>query len=123
LVLRATVGVTLIAHGAFNLSWREHLIPVVFGIALLLLLTGACLLIGFLTPILSPLAALECLGIAFSWFPLPISSWFGSTLTIAQMIAICVAIAFLGPGAFSLGARLFGWREIVIPPAPQNPEC
>ena len=113
---------TLIAYGAFNLSWREHLIPVVFGIALLLLLTGACLLIGFLTPILSPLAALECLGIVFSWFPLPISSWFGSTLAIAQMIAICVAIAFLGPGAFSLDARLFGWREIVIPPAPQNPE-
>jgi uncharacterized membrane protein YphA (DoxX/SURF4 family) len=90
--------------------------------ALLLLLTGAGLLIGFLTPILSPLAALECLGSAFSWFPLPISSWFESTLAITEMIAICLAIAFLGPGAFSLDARLFGWREIVIPPAPQNPE-
>jgi hypothetical protein len=28
----------------------------------------------------------------------------------------------LGPGAFSLDARLFGRREIIIPPAPRRPE-
>jgi len=32
------------------------------------------------------------------------------------MIVTAVAIALLGPGAFSLDGRLFGRREIVIPP-------
>jgi len=30
--------------------------------------------------------------------------------------AVAVAIVFLGPGGFSLDARLFGLREIVIHP-------
>jgi len=95
---------------------------VAFGVALLLLVTGVSVLVGFLTPILSPLAALECLGISLSWFPLSALGWFESKWASAEAIAMCVAICFLGPGAFSLDARLFGWREIVIPPAPQNPK-
>jgi hypothetical protein len=34
------------------------------------------------------------------------------------MIIIAVAIALLGPGAFSFDGYLFGRREIVIPPRP-----
>jgi uncharacterized membrane protein YphA (DoxX/SURF4 family) len=86
------------------------------------LLSGLCLLIGFLTPILSLLACLESLGIAFSWFPLQLLSPFESKLALAPIIAIAAAIALLGPGAFSLDARLFGWREIVIPPASRPPQ-
>jgi hypothetical protein len=32
-----------------------------------------------------------------------------------------VAVVFLGPGAFSLDARLFGRREIIIPPVSRSP--
>jgi hypothetical protein len=31
-----------------------------------------------------------------------------------------VAVIVLGPGAFSVDARLFGRREIIIPPMPQR---
>jgi hypothetical protein len=31
------------------------------------------------------------------------------------VMAVSTAIALLGPGAFSLDARLFGQREIIIP--------
>lgn len=47
---------------------------------------------------------------------------FDSKLVTFQATAILVAMAFLGPGAFSLDARLFGWKEIVIPAAQHKPE-
>jgi hypothetical protein len=34
--------------------------------------------------------------------------------------AIAVAVIFLGPGALSLDARLFGRREIIIPNNPSK---
>jgi hypothetical protein len=38
------------------------------------------------------------------------------------MVVDATAIALLGPGAFSLDARLFGRREILIPPDPRSPK-
>ena len=32
-----------------------------------------------------------------------------------NLAIICIALALLGPGAFSVDARLFGRREIIIP--------
>ena len=83
--------------------------------------TGALILIGFLTPIFSALACLECLVVA-AFGSCPSWSLFGSRFIVAQVTATLVAIAFLGPGAFSVDARLFGWKEIVIPAAPHKPE-
>ena len=78
------------------------------------MVTGLFILIGFLTPIFSLLAAAECVsvavfGISRSW------SLLDSKLIVLQVTAGLIAIAFLGPGAFSFDARLFGWKEIVIP--------
>jgi uncharacterized membrane protein YphA (DoxX/SURF4 family) len=112
----------LVAQGVVCLSWRPHESVILLVAAMLLFLTGTCILVGFLTPILSPLAALECLGMALSWLPVPAWSLFESKLAATEMIAISAAIALLGPGAFSLDARIFGWREIVIPPLPHKPE-
>jgi uncharacterized membrane protein YphA (DoxX/SURF4 family) len=38
-----------------------------------------------------------------------------SALAAFNLAAISAALALLGPGAFSLDARLFGRREIIIP--------
>jgi hypothetical protein len=35
--------------------------------------------------------------------------------TAALAAAIAIAVSCLGPGAFSLDARLFGLREIIVP--------
>jgi len=121
LLLRVVVGATLVAHGSLCLLSSERMTFLLSVISAILLLSGACLLIGFLTPILSLLACLECFGIAFSWFPPPLMSSFDSKLALAPILAISAAIALLGPGAFSLDARLFGWKEIVIPPASRPP--
>ena len=122
LLLRVVVGAALMAHGVLCLVSSDRITLVVSVSTALLLLSGGCLLIGFLTPILSLLAGLECLGIAWSWFPFQLLSPFESKLALAPIIAMSAAIALLGPGAFSLDARLFGWKEIVIPPASRPPQ-
>jgi uncharacterized membrane protein YphA (DoxX/SURF4 family) len=122
LLLRVVVGATLVGHGILCLLSSERMTVLLSVASALLLLSGVCLLIGFLTPILSLLACLECLGIAFSWFPPHLMSSFDSKMALVPIIAISAAIALLGPGAFSLDARLFGWKEIVIPPASRSPQ-
>ena len=122
LLLRVVVGAALVAHGVLCLASSDRITVVVSVSTALLLLSGGCLLIGFLTPILSLLAGLECLGIVWSWFPFQLLSPFESKLALAPVIAMSAAIALLGPGAFSLDARLFGWKEIVIPPASRPPQ-
>jgi len=122
LLLRVVVGSALVAHGVLCLASSDRITLVVSVSTALLLLSGGCLLIGFLTPILSLLAGLECLGIVWSWFPFQLLSPFESKLALAPIVAMSAAIALLGPGAFSLDARLFGWKEIVIPPASRPPQ-
>ena len=78
------------------------------------------ILMGFLTPICSGLTAIGNVIIEL----LPLSS--GQTPAVASSIAhlnlavISLALALLGPGAFSLDARLFGRREIIIPDSKQG---
>ena len=78
---------------------------------------GILLIIGFLTPIAGALVGLAGLGLAFSAVPLPAPNLWSSALAVIFGLAILVAIIGLGPGAFSVDARVFGRREIIIPPA------
>ena len=82
----------------------------------LLIVVGASILLGFLTPAVSIVAALANLGIILSGSPYPWNS-LNAKLVTAQLIVTSIAIAFLGPGAFSLDCHLFGRREINIPKA------
>ena len=123
LLLRVVVGVTLGGHGFLCLLSSDRVTLVVLLSTALLLLSSAFLLIGFLTPILSLLAVYETLAIAWSWFPFQLMSPLESKLALVPIIVIAAAIALLGPGAFSLDARFFGWKEIVIPPASRPPQA
>jgi hypothetical protein len=38
-----------------------------------------------------------------------------SGLSVLHLLSDCAVLALVGPGAWSLDARLFGRREIVIP--------
>jgi uncharacterized membrane protein YphA (DoxX/SURF4 family) len=115
LLLRAAVGAALAIEGAACFAgedppggWRS-----VIGV--LGLLIGAALVIGFLTPIAALLAELLSLSIALSWLPSSIPDVFGGAPATIFLIVMAAAVLFLGPGAWSLDARLFGRREIVIP--------
>lgn len=121
LILRMAVGATLLAQGILCLPWYAPASASVV-VAVVLISTGGCILVGFLTPVLGILAGIECLGLASLWFPLPSGSLLDCKPFILHLIATATAISLLGPGAYSLDARLFGWREIVIPPAVHKPD-
>ena len=86
-----------------------------WGLAAVSFAGGAFLLAGLMTPFVAVFVAAGGIGIALSWIPLPGQALFDSYLAIINLIVLSIAIAFLGPGAFSLDARMFGRREITIP--------
>jgi uncharacterized membrane protein YphA (DoxX/SURF4 family) len=95
-------------------DWRSLTLVTRLGSAVLLG-GGILLLIGYLTPVASSVVALIATGISLSWFTAVQSSLLSANLSLAMVLVIAVAVVCLGPGAFSLDARLFGRREIVIP--------
>ena len=99
---------TLIESPAQMLSW---------AIGSLEILVGTALLIGFLTPIAGASASLGNLAIGISWFRTSGDNVHDKTVAALYLVVISIAITLLGPGAFSLDARLFGRREIIIPEA------
>ena len=115
LLLRVAIGGTLILQGSAYLSQLRELRFEMWSVSLLALVSGTALLLGFLTPVASSVAVLGGTGIMFSW--LPTANWNVFNLNPLSMVAIIVAIAsaLLGPGAFSLDARLFGLRKVIIP--------
>ena len=103
LVMRLVAGIAFIARAAATM----HNGPLTtFATAIVAILAGLCLLAGLWTPIAGSLVAV--LGI-----------WFACThvedpLASLLLATIGAALALVGPGAWSIDARLFGWKRIDI---------
>lgn len=114
LLLRFAVGGVLLLEG--YLSWttlQQDAWAVATGV--LIVVTGLALLAGALTPLACIAAQAVSIGVALSILPLPIFGTPEGRPATLLIFIIAVAILLLGPGAFSLDARLFGRREVVIP--------
>jgi uncharacterized membrane protein YphA (DoxX/SURF4 family) len=85
------------------------------------ILIGAALLIGFLTPVAGTFASLVNLATGVSWFLTPGGHAHDRTVAAFYLFVMSIAITGLGPGAFSLDARMFGRREIIIPESSRPP--
>ena len=122
LLLRTAVGVTAAAAGIFSFASLAVARVESWLLGGVLLASGAALAVGLLTPTAAALIAACFLGIAASWLPAPLWSLQDTRAIAGAMVVCAIAISLLGPGAFSLDGRLFGRREIVIPPSTRPPE-
>jgi len=103
LLLRLAGGITLVLHGALALRAGPSL-----GAGLFAGFSGGLgilLIAGLWTPFIGALVGLDGLVIAFAHGPV----WLW--LIVA---ALGAGLALTGPGAWSIDARLFGWRRLDI---------
>ena len=115
LLLRAVFGMVLLVEGGFYIGEANPTPPSWF-IGLLAFAAGVLLLIGFFTPIVGAVVAAGAAGVGLSLFPASTGSLFDSRISLIFGLTMLVTIIGLGPGAFSIDARVFGRREIIIPP-------
>ena len=71
-----------------------------------------------MTPIVSVVIAVSAISFALFDLPLPLQ-YFLDTMETFFVIVIATVIFLLGPGAFSIDAKMFGRREIRIPAIPK----
>lgn len=104
LLQRVVAAIVLVDFGIIHLtdaSLSAFMIPLIIGSC-----AGMLLLVGLWTPVVGTLIAVVELWIALThlsdpWIPITLAT-FGGTL------------AMLGPGAFSVDARLFGRRHLEV---------
>jgi uncharacterized membrane protein YphA (DoxX/SURF4 family) len=113
--LRLTVALNAIICGIDALGGSSSHAISVWAVGLLGIAVGVALIVGFLTPAASAAATVGYLTAAISSFLMTRANNHMSTLTDFNMAAMSTALLLLGPGAFSLDARLFGRRKIIIP--------
>jgi uncharacterized membrane protein YphA (DoxX/SURF4 family) len=115
LLFRGVLSATLLleARSCLNAGWGATTTGLV-GLAALAL--AALLLVGFLTPIAGLLAGMGCAFVALSGGAIPALVILDSRQSVVFAATMLFGIVVLGPGAFSVDARLFGRREIIIPP-------
>lgn len=104
LLLRLSVAALLFIDQAGQLLWPAPMwLLVVSGIAAL------AVSVGFLTPLFALLCGL-----------LKISALASAAQLIVPLVVLALllatAVAMLGPGAYSIDARMFGRRVVLLPP-------
>jgi uncharacterized membrane protein YphA (DoxX/SURF4 family) len=102
-LLRVAAALSLLTNASGHLVLAAHIsLP---GLALIVL--SMALVVGFLTP------AAAVLGAAIQSATLVANPEAASALML-QSPLICIALALLGPGSYSVDARLFGSRVVVL---------
>lgn len=120
MLLRLAAALTLAKQGASNVAQPDSLSAWGFASGAVALLFSLSLILGFLTPIAAGLVGLDVIGMRLSWLPESTAHTFDANLPTMLVVAIAASLTLLGPGAFSIDARLFGRREIIIPYAPSE---
>jgi len=122
LLLRASAACGLFVQSLAYFAGDREPGPLSLVLAVIAAVLGALLLIGCLTRFAAFMAALLCSASMFVWFPGPRVGIFESPMTAAFATVTAIALTCLGAGAFSIDARLYGRREVIIPKSPPYPK-
>ena len=114
LLLRIGVGVTAIVHGGVYLTSHNHAVILEWAVGLIVA-AAVFVVVGLLTPVMGAITGLGIIGTSLPGTPESRARLLDSNSPEILILTMAVAIVFLGPGGFSLDARLFGRREIIIP--------
>ncbi|MGA9673667.1 MAG: hypothetical protein WBQ94_31030 [Terracidiphilus sp.] len=110
-----------IARGLCALTGSDGATPAVWALGLFAIVSGLVLMVGLLTPIAGGVLTV---GYAINGVTLFLSteaSKHANVPTSIYLAAMSLALAMLGPGAYSADARLFGRIEIIIPEGRRPP--
>jgi uncharacterized membrane protein YphA (DoxX/SURF4 family) len=115
--MRVVTGVTLASRGVSGFSPDAAMLP-----ALLLVLDASlavCLVLGVWTPVAGSLVGL--LELLHLFVPASVMPMYRGELWSHVLLAtLGVALALLGPGGWSIDARLFGWKRIDVRDQPRH---
>jgi putative oxidoreductase len=104
LLMRVAAGGALVIHGIGALASGPALAPGVYQAVVAVI--GILVLLGLWTPVVAVLTALAA---AWCGFSKP-----GDVGFYVLLVSLGAALALLGPGAWSVDARLFGWKRVEI---------
>jgi putative oxidoreductase len=108
--MRLVVGAVLVARGGFKL-WVDPPLNLTI-LAVLSIGAGVLLIAGLWTPIVG-----ICIALIQIYKMMMLS---GDKWVWLLLAASGAALAMLGPGLWSIDARLFGWKRIETPPRKTN---
>jgi uncharacterized membrane protein YphA (DoxX/SURF4 family) len=113
-LLRSVIGFTAVWQGVLCLATRDAgaTVRIAGGLAAL---TGILLVTGFRTRLAGFSIASGIAFISLCTFPLPTRDLFDRLFPTLFAETMSMAVVFLGPGAFSIDAYLYGRKEIIIP--------
>lgn len=102
LLIRIAIGLALLSYAMKTFVDVETVTTGVVAVVAGTLGIGT--LLGLWTPVTGTLVAFFSIGLAIAW---PAARWYYSTIGILGL-----ALALLGPGIWSLDARILGWRRL-----------
>lgn len=115
LVLRAVLGVAVVIEGGFYVS-ESNASVVTWCLGLSAIAAGGLLVVGLFTPFAGALVGAGTVCVVLSFLPVCTPNLFDTEPTVIFGLTMNLVAVGAGPGRYSVDARMFGRREIIIPP-------